>query len=177
MKTQPFFNHRLIAFAICTLCFAMAANAQSKGNNGRGNANNNGGLKQEPGQINSADLALVSCKTWWTSDGQVQVEWTVRNDGKGACPLTDQGNSLVTYTVDGTKDRNANANAGNWQQLQDSSPLICEKEQLKPGETATGTFTFESTKESGLVSYRVSLSCGNWDQKPQNNVYVGLIGK
>jgi hypothetical protein len=165
----------LIALAFFTFCFAMESNAQApRGNKPKLNVDSS---------RTQFDLALISCKTAWLGNGIVNVEWTVLNDSRAKCPLTDSnGNNLVAYTVDATVDKNANAQAGNWQQVQDSAPLQSDVKELAPGETATGSFTFDTkagvwNHEEQIVSYRVSLDCGSKDQKRQNNVYVGQIGR
>ncbi len=170
MKPFCFFIKSVVALAFFSCCFAMDANAQTP-------RANKPKRTLDSVQV-QFDLALVSCKTSWLGNGQVQVEWTVRNDGRGNCPLiSKEGASLVTYTVDATGDKNANAQAGNWQQVQNSAPLESDSKQLAPGETATGSFTFNTDGNKDLVSYRVSLDCGGSDLKQQNNIYIGQIGK
>lgn len=170
MKPFCFFIKNFIALVVFMLCSSQGADAQVR----RGNT-----PKPVVDSIQTQfDLALISCKAVWLGNGIVNVEWTVRNDGRGKCPLTTkEGNNLVSYTVDATGDKNANANAGNWQQVQGSTLLEADSKELAPGETATGSFTFNTDGNKDLVSYRVSLDCGSNDQKRQNNVYVGLIGK
>ncbi|MCC6726303.1 MAG: hypothetical protein IT258_17480 [Saprospiraceae bacterium] len=170
MKTNRFFILSLMA-AFAVLFFCSQANAQStRANLSKRDTENS---RVQP------DLALISCKTSWLGNGIVNVEWTVRNDGKGNCPLiSKEGSSLVSYTVDGTGDKNANAQAGNWLKLQENTPLDAPTKELAPGDTATGNFTFDTEGKKELVSYRVSLEIDNGiDQKRENNVYVGQIGK
>jgi hypothetical protein len=126
----------------------------------------------------SYDLALVSCVAVWGDKGTVTVTWTVRNDGQATCPLIGKREeSLVSYIVDGSSEKSTAANANDWSRLADSSPLVCLKKELRPGDTATGSFTFNvSDQKKELVSYKVTLSsewAGCVDINKENNIYIG----
>jgi hypothetical protein len=179
MKPSCFFMKSLIALALFSFCFAMESNAQApRGNKPKLNVDSS---------RTQFDLALISCKTSWLGNGIVNVEWTVRNDGRGTCPLLDkEGQPLVSYTVDGStsiKDGSSQATGGgSWSPVAEPASLDITSKDLAPGQTATGSFTFDTKSgvwnhEEQVVSYRVSLNCGIGDLKQQNNVYVGQIGK
>ncbi|MBK8565886.1 MAG: hypothetical protein IPN76_21720 [Saprospiraceae bacterium] len=165
MKTNRFF-----ILLCCCLAMATMANAQRY-------------LSEK-----TPDLALVSCTSKWLNKEQVSVTWTVRNDGTANCPLTGKnGESLVPLIIDGTSNKTADAAASNdWKSLLSPDEAIYMKYgDLRPGETATGSFVFKVNEgvwnhEEQLVSYRVTLDTDNIGTKElnkENNVYVGLVGK
>ena len=52
--------------------------------------------------------------------------------------------------------------------------------ELRPGDTATGNFTFDSSGKTGLVCYRVTLNTertGVVEKNTTNNIYIGRIPK
>ncbi|MCC6726305.1 MAG: hypothetical protein IT258_17490 [Saprospiraceae bacterium] len=136
MKSTIFSIAKLLALVCFAMLFAQSA------------------FSQEDGELQD-NLRFVSLKATKQRNGLVSYAWSIRNDGSKSVPLTDlKGNSLVSYAVEGSSKREAETNA-DFQLVQENVPLNCGKRELKPGETASGSFTLPSQKE--LVSYRVSV--------------------
>lgn len=70
------------------------------------------------------------------------------------------------------------ASGSDWVLLAESSPLIVQTKELRPGSTATGSFTFAGAIRESLVCYCVTLNTdniGSGDSNPANNIYIGVI--
>lgn len=135
MKSQTISIAKLLAL----FCFAMLFTQSA--------------FSQEGSELQ--DLRFISLKASKQRNGLVSYAWSIRNDGSKTVQLTDlKGNPLVSYAVEGSSKREPFDNA-DFQLVQENVPLNCGKRELKPGETATGTFTLPSQKE--LASYRVSV--------------------
>jgi hypothetical protein len=118
-------------------------------------------------------LGFVSLKATKLKNGLVSYAWSIRNNGPQTIQLTDpKGSSLVSYAVEGSSKREPFDNA-DFQLVQENVPLNCGKRELKPGETASGTFTLPSQKE--LVSYRVSVMNALLPYIEQDNLRTNSI--
>jgi hypothetical protein len=133
----------------------------------------------------NVDIALVKCQTVKLNKELVQVNFTLRNNGKTACKLADEnGESLVSFITDGSSNKTPSLNTfGDGAVRLSPEGITIKITELKPGEVATGSFTFNVpviiNHEEQLVSYLVTLGTeriGN-DLNLGNNAICGLIGK
>lgn len=164
-----------LLLAIFNLCIAQNAFSQNTTTGFKKES-----LKSDPAtQQGTPDLALVSCAASWGAPGQVTITWTAQNKGTANCRLVGaRGESLVSYIVEGSPKDKATASGSDWVLLAESSPLIVQTKELRPGATATGSFTFTGSTRESLVCYRVTLNTdniGSADSNPTNNIYIGLI--
>lgn len=133
----------------------------------------------------NVDIALVKCQTVQISRDVVQVNFTLRNNGKAACKLADEnGESLVGFITDGTSNKNPTlASFGDKATRLGTDGITIKITELKPGESTTGSFTFNVpvviNHEEQLVSYLVTLDTERLgtDTNAANNAVCGLIGK
>lgn len=133
----------------------------------------------------NVDIALVKCQTVKLSKELVQVNFTLRNNGKTTCKLADEnGESLISFITDGSNNKTPSLTAfGDGSVRLTPDGIIIKITELKPGEVTTGSFTFNVpviiNHEEQLASYLVTLDTerlGN-DLNLGNNAICGLIGK
>jgi hypothetical protein len=133
----------------------------------------------------NVDIALVKCQTVKLSKDLVQVNFTLRNNGKTACKLADDsGESLLSFITEGSSSKTptlASFGDGSVRLVPDG--ITIKITELKPGESTTGSFQFSVpvviNHEEQLVSYLVTLDTERLgtDLNLGNNAICGLIGK
>ncbi|MCC6726304.1 MAG: hypothetical protein IT258_17485 [Saprospiraceae bacterium] len=133
----------------------------------------------------NVDIALVKCQTVKLSKDLIQVNFTLRNNGKTTCKLADDsGEHLVSFITDGSSSKTPTlASFGDGSVRLAPDGITIKITELKPGETTTGSFQFSVpvviNHEEQLVSYLVTLDTERLgtDLNISNNAICGLIGK
>ncbi len=129
------------------------------------------------------DIALVKCQTVQISRDLVQVNFTLRNNGKSTCKLADKnGDSLVNFSIDGSSNKAPTLDSFDGSARLAPQGITIKITELGPGETATGSFTFDYgvwNHEEQLVSYLVTLDTERLgdDLNLGDNAVCGLVGK
>jgi hypothetical protein len=133
----------------------------------------------------NVDIALVKCQTVQINRELVQVNFTLRNNGKTICKLADDnGEQLVNFITEGSSSKAPTlASFGDGSVRLSPDGITIKITELKPGESTTGSFQFSVpvviNHEEQLVSYLVTLDTERLgtDLNLSNNAICGLIGK
>ncbi|GEM_PF-2759403 len=127
------------------------------------------------------DLALISATVKKNGTDQLNVIWSIKNNGDADAQLLGANREpLVSYLIEGSGKKEARGVQHTWREVSRSIALECEKSVLKPGEVASGSFALPYIEQESLVSYRFSLDPNNVLaelKKDNNSIIAVLIGQ